>query len=212
MLESLDFIVSELQKCAITQAMPPVTVSQRVRAKLFALFRDQRFNFSKTGLAAYCQKPLPWLSNFLHPNANRTLRPSFHLDELDDIAGYFRISLGELLGAPKTGELSGDETRVLLAFRVLPPALQEHVLRILEPLSLVSRVPLKQSLHPPAALAQNAQTEASHGRPLPPHDADARTLINEAMVLLGHAAAATGLDRPLSSPRPEKSAPGSVAR
>lgn len=190
--------------------MPPLTVSQRVRRKLFDLFRDPQF--TKTQLAEYCNKDLPWLSNFLHPNAKRTLRPSFHLDELDDIAGYFRISLGDLLGAPRPGELSGDETRLLLAFRVLPAAMQEHVLRISEQLSLVPRGLAIRALHMPEELGQNARTEASHGRPLSPPDADAQTLIDEAMVLLGQASATIGAHRPLPSARPAEPHPGKVAR
>lgn len=189
--------------------MPPVTVSQRVRRKLFDLFREPQF--SKTKLADYCKKDLPWLSNFLHPNAKRTLRPSFHLDELDDIAGYFRISLGELLGAPKPGELSGDEARLLLAFRVVAPAMQDHVLRILEHLSLAPRILHTRPLHLPEELGQNAGTEASsHGRPL--SSPDAETLINKAMVLLGQAAALTRPDRPLPSTRPAESETGKMAR
>lgn len=133
------------------------------------------------------------------------------MDDLDNIASYFRIGLGELLGAPTPGDLSGDEGRLLLAFRVLAPATQDHVLRILEQLSLAPRHVPNRSLQLPATLNENARTEASHGRSLHA-PADARRLINEAMVLLGQAAAVAGPDRPLSSARPEESPPGSVAR
>ena len=111
-------------------------MTQRTRQKLFDLFRNPAV--SKSGLASYCRKPPSWLSGFLHPG-KRSARPSFHLDDLDDIAGYFRISIGELLGAAKPGELTGDEQRMVHAFRVLPHAMQDHFLAILEAASIGAR-------------------------------------------------------------------------
>lgn len=192
--------------------MPRVSVSQRTRQTLFRLFRNPAF--SKSGLASYCQKPASWLSSFLHPG-KRSTNPSFHLDELDDIAAYFRIGLGELLGAPVPGELSGDETRLLLAFRGLAPATQEHVIRILEQLSLVPRTLQNRPLHMPEELGQNAGTEvSSHGRPLSSPDAlrYIGTILHRVMGELAEAGAATVLDGPLPSARPKESPPGHVAR
>lgn len=120
--------------------MPPKSVSQRLRAVLFERLR--RPEFSKAGLADYCHKPASWLSNFLHPNVkrNKDLNPSFHLDELDDLASYFKISLGELLGVPKPAELAGEEGRLLLAFRALAQPMQTHVLALMEQAALASQI------------------------------------------------------------------------
>lgn len=128
-----------------------------MRAVLFALFR--RPEFSKKGLADYCGQEQPWLSNFLHPNPkrNKDLNPSFHLDELDDIAGYFHISLGELLGVPKPAELTGDESRLLLAFRALAVPMQSAVLALIEQAALASRIGTTLRRAATAATADKAQ-------------------------------------------------------
>jgi hypothetical protein len=146
------------------------SVTARTRHKLNELFGNRAY--SKTALASYCRKPPSWLSNFLHPSPTRTERPSFHMDELDDIAAYFRISIGELLGAAKIGELSGDEQRLLFAFRVVPVPVQAHFLALLEQASLVPRSSAPHALLTPTEQGINVPPAKLSGSNAPPVQAD----------------------------------------
>lgn len=109
-----------------------VTAAVRFRRKLEELVRRRG---AKAGLASYCKHSASWVSNLLAP---RAADPQVTLSDLDNIAGYFRISIGELLGAPKPGELSGDEQRMVHAFRALPAATQDHLLSLIDAASLGS--------------------------------------------------------------------------
>lgn len=180
--------------------VPRLTVTQRTRHQLNRLLKMP--GYSKTDLANHCGKPGSWLSAFLHPDPKRSANPSFHLDELDDIAEYFRISLGELLGAPKAGDLTGDEARLLLAFRAVPPAVQDHFLALIETASIAPRaqkgLPSRRKADVNSVLAAG-----DHARSLPDaHDelarlraAIQRALVDLGTAALGTAAASTGHDR-----------------
>lgn len=181
----------------INMHVPRLTVSQRTRHTLNRLLKTP--GYSKTALAAYCQKPASWLSAFLHPNPNRSGNPSFHLDELDDVASYFRISLGELLGAPQAGDLTGDESRLLLAFRELPPADQDRFLGLVEKVSLIPRSALQRSLPSRRKVGITGEptqaeptTGVEHGPPVPDAAVElarVHAAIHQALVILGTAVA-----------------------
>jgi hypothetical protein len=143
MIEPTTVIVSNSRNCDISLDVHRLSVTARTRQKLNTLLGDRAY--SKTALADYCGKAPSWLSSFLHPNPNRTERPSFHMDELDDIAAYFRISIGELVGETKIGDLTGDEQRVLYAFRVLLPRTQDAVLALLEDAAVAQKYLLPQA-------------------------------------------------------------------
>lgn len=134
--------------------MPKRTVNDRLRQRLHDLLRTK--TFSKSGLADYCKKPASWVSGFLHQG--RGIR----LDDLDEIAAYFQLSIGELLGVSKPGELNGDEQRAVHALRTLSPALRAHVLAVMEGLSVSVR------LRPPdVGSRQRLPPELTHASALP---------------------------------------------
>jgi transcriptional regulator with XRE-family HTH domain len=72
------------------------------------------------------------LSYFL----NRRRGKPLGLDALDDLAAYFNVSVGELVDEAYEPELSGQEQRLLRAWRAMPPALQHHFLALVEPAAL----------------------------------------------------------------------------
>lgn len=121
--------------------MPPPTVSQRLRARLRTLLTHgeqvaiEKFSRERPGGAKISQQNL---SYFLHPESAKGRR-GLALDDLDDLAAYLRISVAELLGDTTLRELSGDEQRVVLAFRVLPAAVQEHFMAVIEQAALGAR-------------------------------------------------------------------------
>jgi len=127
--------------------MPKPSASERLRVKLRGLLRERG---TAAHLARYAGKPPSLISMFL-----TGARPTaIHLDDLDDLSAYFRLSIGELLGAAKPGELSGDEQRLVHAFRVLPTAARDHFLAVLEQMSVhVASVDAQRKGRPPMALA-----------------------------------------------------------
>lgn len=127
--KDLQFSGSEI--CGITQPVR-VTPYGRFRQKLAELLRTRG---SKHALAHYCDRSDSWVSNLLVPRSEEP-RPS--IDDLDNIARFFDISLGELLGAAKFGELSGREQRMIHALRNLPEPLQLHAVALVEAASLAN--------------------------------------------------------------------------
>jgi transcriptional regulator with XRE-family HTH domain len=156
MAQSVNFTDCEIP-ATVRMDVPPRTVNMRLRQRLHELLRQK--HFSKSGLAAYCDQPPSWVSGILHQG--RGVR----LDDLDGIAAYFRLSIGELLGVSKPGELSGDEQRVVHAFRVLPPNLQDDILGILEGLSIGAR--FAGTSMPASSVSHVGQRRAPHGDDLP---------------------------------------------
>jgi hypothetical protein len=117
-------------------------------------------------LARYSEKSINKITtqNLSYFTTNQ--RPTaIKLDHLDELAGYFRLSIGELLGVSKPGELSGDEQRVVHAFRVLPPNLQDDILGILEGLSIGAR--FAGTSMPASSVSHVGQRRAPHGDDLP---------------------------------------------
>ena len=152
--------------------MPPPTVSQRLRAKLKRLLRERgygsaselaRYSHSKGGARISPQE----VTYFLQETPGRI---GIKLDDLGDLAGFLRVSIGELLGDTRLGDLTGDEQRVIYAFRVLPPATQEHFLALIEAAALgadlakrkpvMPRRVVPQGVHPHAAASVLARSPA----------------------------------------------------
>lgn len=112
--------------------MALITAYDRFAKTLHRLFRKPT-PYRKNALAAYCDKTPPWVSNLLNP---RSERPVLSLDDLVNMAGYFRLSVDELLGMPRRSEFTGDEQRMMHAFRTLPTTTQDHFLHLLESASI----------------------------------------------------------------------------
>jgi len=113
------------------------TVSQRLAARLQQWFRAARHG-SQARLVAF-SKSRPGgtsisaqnLSYFLNGRRSNPIT----LDDLDDLAAFFGVSIGELLD-DRSSDLSGDEQRLVWLFRALPPATQRHLLGLLAPAAL----------------------------------------------------------------------------
>lgn len=124
---------------AITEpVMPRLTVSQRLRARLKTLLKRG----DQTQIESWSQRPggsgirQQELSYFLNAKEGRR---GLTLDDLDDLATFFRVTVGELLGDTKTSELSSEEQHLLYAFRALAQPDQEHFLALLDKASLAPR-------------------------------------------------------------------------
>jgi transcriptional regulator with XRE-family HTH domain len=141
-----------------------ITVRDRFIHKLEDLLREakQTRRDPKKALATYCRKEsASWVSNLL---SKRSANPRIDLEDLWNIAGFFRVTVGELLGAPRAGQMDADEHRLLAAFRVLPDAHQDHFLALLESAALGVQI-RSQTVQPrPArhATAEPAKIRATH--------------------------------------------------
>lgn len=118
--------------------MPGRTVTERLRGRLRDWLKAEGWGAAKHLSAFSHDRPggtkisPQELSYFLRNTPNR--KP-LSLDDLDDIAAYFRVSVGELFDL-KQADLSGDEQRLVYAFRALPLPTQEHFLALLESASV----------------------------------------------------------------------------
>jgi hypothetical protein len=174
--------------------VPRPTVTERLRQRLRALLRERgtatRLVAYSHGTSAISQQAISYFLN------NTPGRRGIQLDDLDDLSGFFRVSIGELLGVAKPSELSGDEQRIIQAFRVLVPSMQEHVVMLVEQLSLAPRVERQRlTLHPsegadithaplPTLMATAARAEVQHASGVAPVlSGDRRHAIDLAHVL-----------------------------
>jgi len=147
--------------------MPKASVSDRLRRKLRALLQHgdaaalAKFSQERPGgRRLYAQE----LSYFLN---NQSGRRGVHLDDLDDITDYFGITIGELFDTP-IRELSGDEQRLVYAFRALPPVTQAHFLGVIEPASVAQGfVRATRTADPLVTQLTDAITEADARTPAP---------------------------------------------
>lgn len=206
--QALPFTVSE--NCDITAAIVPLpTVTDRLRATLNRLFRDR--HFSKTGLAKACGWHASGVSMLL--NGERGI----HLNKLDAVAGYFGISIGELLGAAKPGELTGDEQRVVHAFRVLPKQMQAHFLALLESASVGATLATRGAISPNTVTPSRVYNSggAQEGHPVSADPASElqrlRALISGVSVALATAATGAVPDQPTPGARSPETRRGRVA-
>jgi hypothetical protein len=157
-LNALAFAYCET--CVIREDVPALTAFQRFQRKLIALVRDEGHGV-KAKLAGACGKESPsWVSNLLKPE-HRSKTPMVSLDDIDCIAAYFGISVGQLLGTAKPGDLTGDESRLVQAFQVLPPATQEHFLAVIEAAALGAHLARTR----PSA---TSTAQRRHAQPPPP--------------------------------------------
>lgn len=120
-----------------TVTLVPTTATERFQRKLEQLLKERkRFDPKPKGsLADYCQRGASsWVSNMLHPI--RATQPN--LQDLENIADFFRISVNELLRPANPKDLSADEQRVVLAFRALPEPTRDHFLALVEAASVGS--------------------------------------------------------------------------
>jgi hypothetical protein len=131
------------------------TLTDRLRATLRPLLRAHgvgaalaKFSQARPGGARINPQEI---SYFL----NRTPgRKGLTLDDLDDVAAFFGLSIGQLFGVDADA-LSPDETRIVTAFRACAPATREHVVGLLEMLSTAATVapsPLASRPHPAAPI------------------------------------------------------------
>ena len=123
------------ERTAIMRAVrDAVTVSayQRFQRKLTRLLEARRRidKSPKGSLAAYCGKShQSWVSNLLE---QRAVHPRLELEDLENIADFFGVTISELLRPANPKELSAREQRIVLAFQSLPEPLQDHVLAVVE--------------------------------------------------------------------------------
>ena len=117
----------------------PLTATQRFQRKLRLLLAERKHttgdNAPIGALASYVRPQVEnqsWLSNIL---SARGTQPN--LNDIEGFASFFHVSVSEVLGYPANPkELSGDEQRLVLAFRALPEPTRDHFLAILEAASL----------------------------------------------------------------------------
>lgn len=129
------------EQCGIIPAvMPRQTVSQRLAAKLKALFKHGdraalvAFSHARPSGMNLSQQNLTY---FLNPLDYPDRPTPINLDDLDDIADFLRLSVGELFDI-KQQDLSGDEQRIVLAFRALAEPTREHFLALVEAASVTT--------------------------------------------------------------------------
>jgi hypothetical protein len=112
--------------------MPRPTITQRLRA-----FLNQRLGAEWGGAAALAKfsQDRPGGSKIRAQNLSAFRRETpgrvgLKLDHLDDIAAYFRVPIAALFG--EQSALTGDEQRLLWAFRALPLPTREQFLGLVE--------------------------------------------------------------------------------
>jgi len=148
--------------------MPRATVTQRLRRVMKRLF-DAEGHGAATRLAEFsARRPggrhirAQDLSYFKHATEGRTNPIS--LDDLDDIADFFRISIGELFEV-HSKDLSGLEQRLVLGFRALSTPTQDHFLALLEAASIPAQMS-DNARHPKAV--KSDRTSPPESRPVAP--------------------------------------------
>lgn len=133
-LQANTLALADGEECGITSSVQPLSEHhERFRRTLKRLL-DERGSGSKGKLARYCEKEsASWVSNLLVP---RSKAPQLTIDDLWNMARFFGVSVGQLFGVPKPDELTGAEQQLLVAFRAVSPALQVHLLRVVEGLTI----------------------------------------------------------------------------
>lgn len=146
-----------------------LTATMRFQRKLGQLLEDRKKAGDKAAygtLADYCERGAQsWVSNML--SEVRATQPN--LEDLENIADFFRVSVNELFRPANPKDLSADEQRVLLAFRSVPDVVQTHFLALLEAASVSTNLSVGKRLR---QLRKPPITSAVYGHPLQP---DAQT-------------------------------------
>ena len=193
--------------------MPRATVTQRLRRKLRQLIEAEGHGAAKRLSDFSFQRPggtklrTQDLSYFKHGTAGR--ENPITIDHLDDIADYFRVSIGELFEV-KAKDLSADEQRLVLAFRALHEFTREHFLALVEAASVSATAarfrhsaPIR-GLKGKRDLRQTLDTQIYDRGQVPASEAAKelerlRAFLTEVTVDIAAAAAGTFPDRPLSN-------------
>jgi transcriptional regulator with XRE-family HTH domain len=104
------------------------TTEERVRARIAGLVRHGDA-VKIADYSAQRRAPRPGLSaqNLSYFLNGRRKRP-LGINDLEDIALYFNLTVGELFTVNKKTELTGPEQRLLLAYAAAPPAAQAAAL------------------------------------------------------------------------------------
>jgi hypothetical protein len=152
--------------------MPRPTITQRLRA-----FLNQRLGAEWGGAAALAKfsQDRPGGSKIRAQNLSAFRRETpgrvgLKLDHLDDIAAYFRVPIAALFG--EQSALTGDEQRLLWAFRALPLPTREQFLGLVELASVaqqksrnVGQHRIAESLETSTMMPtpQQAHLEVAHG-------------------------------------------------
>ncbi len=108
----------------------PLTIEARFLAKLRELLRPRG---AATRLADAIGRSTSWISMITTETRHADV------NDMDAIARYFRLSLAEMTGVARPGELSGDEQRMVYAFRALPAQVKEHFLALITAASVTAR-------------------------------------------------------------------------
>jgi transcriptional regulator with XRE-family HTH domain len=108
------------------------TTEERVRARIAGLVRHGDA-VKIADYSAQRRAPRPGLSaqNLSYFLNGRRKRP-LGINDLEDIALYFNLTVGELFAVNKKTELTGPEQRLLLAYNAAPPEAQAAALTLLE--------------------------------------------------------------------------------
>lgn len=130
-----------------------ITPYERFRRSLIALLNARKAHQrdAKGALARYCQHTSGWLSNLIRAD-HRSENPRLDVDDLTNIAAFFRVSVDELLTGVSAKDLHHDERRLIVAFRALPQSVRDYVLGVTESASLGAH--LAKRLEPRATSAQ----------------------------------------------------------
>lgn len=122
--------------------MSRLTVSARLRQNLARLLEKRG---TATRLSEYSGISKQYLTYFMHDAPNRT---PIELDDLDEIANFFRVDIGSLLGCTRESELNSDEQRLLYAFRVLARHQQDALLTVIDQMQASSSTIPLRGRHP----------------------------------------------------------------
>lgn len=148
------------EKSGITVApMPRPPLTERLRGFLYSRFKKEKGSWGTAADLARFSHNRPGgskikaseLSAFINPKKGRR---GITIDDLDDIAAFFRLPLAGLFG--EESALSSLEQRMLWAFRALAPVTQEHFLALLEVASIAPRV--GKSLIPTAGVSHTMRS------------------------------------------------------
>jgi transcriptional regulator with XRE-family HTH domain len=112
--------------------MSSLTTEERVRVRIAHLVRHgdavKIAQYSAKRRAPQRGLSAQNLSYFLNGRRKRPLG----ISDLEDIAFYFNLTVGDLFTPRKKTELAGAEQRLLVAYAAAPPEIQAAVMAILE--------------------------------------------------------------------------------
>lgn len=114
---------------------PPLTIEARFLAKLRELLRP-RGTASRLARAIGCSPS--WVSMVIEEQRHADV------NDMEKVARFFRLSLAEMTGVARPGELNSDEQQMVYAYRALAPQVQEHFLALITAASVTARASHEQ--------------------------------------------------------------------